>query len=115
MKDVHVRLGHHFDPEPHTRIRGQRCTRTNRDTLPACIRRQIRFQSEPQRDFLDALASELHLTAGTYSEVLEAEARIGAMAAALARTGGVGAAPKTAPAQIGRGGAKSGVRAAREH
>lgn len=40
--------------------------------------------------FLDALAVDLHLTAGTYDDVLDSTATVGQIAAALARTEGVG-------------------------
>lgn len=40
--------------------------------------------------FLDALALDLHLTAGTYSDVLDSTATVGQIAAALAKTDGVG-------------------------
>jgi uncharacterized membrane protein len=41
--------------------------------------------------FLDALAVDLHLTAGTYDEVLDSTATVGQIAAALARTSGTSA------------------------
>jgi uncharacterized membrane protein len=59
--------------------------------------------------FLDALASRLHITAATYSDVLDAEANIGDIAAALAATDGVGPEARAALLAIVAG-SSSGAR-----
>nr|WP_292837833.1 TadG family pilus assembly protein [Mesorhizobium sp.] len=53
--------------------------------------------------FLDALALQLHVTGGTYSEVLQSKATIGQVATALANTAGVGQASKLALQAIAAG------------
>jgi uncharacterized membrane protein len=47
-------------------------------------------------DFLDALASELHVTGGTYADVLESEATIGQIARAMASVSGTDPSAKAA-------------------
>jgi uncharacterized membrane protein len=50
--------------------------------------------------FLDALATELDITAGTYDEVLAADATLGQIAGAMARVGGQDNAVKAALAKL---------------
>lgn len=56
--------------------------------------------------FLDALATELDLTAGTYAELLDSEVAIGKLVDAMAKVDGHGLAARTALARL-----KSGVAA----
>lgn len=51
---------------------------------------------------LDAFATELNITAGTYADVMNAEAKVGKLAAAMARIDGVGNAAKIALNKLAR-------------
>ena len=53
--------------------------------------------------FLDALALQLHLTGGTYGDVLQSKATVGQIATALASTSGIGQAGRLALQAIAAG------------
>lgn len=57
--------------------------------------------------FMDALASELHITGGTYQDVLQSNASIGQMSAAMAAIPGVDARAKAALRTLGTASALS--------
>lgn len=50
--------------------------------------------------FLDALATELNLTAGSYTEVLDAQVTVGRVAKAVSQTPGLGSAAKAAAGRL---------------
>lgn len=52
--------------------------------------------------FMDALATDLHLTAATYADVLDSQATVGQIASVLAKTGGIDAAAATAAKAMAR-------------